>query len=235
MTSVIALVQEFCGKKTLPVPTAVVGSTDTGIIQIRYLLTEVVRELSKYSWQQQKVQKNWNTVLAEDQGLLTTIFGPDYQELSPGTMWNLTLDEPVEGPLTDVQWAAVKAIDMTGPEQFFKITGNHLRLLPVPVQSEAMYVIYQSAWGVMDGTTKVPKEVISADSDIFLLPDILVHRSLDYRWKRAKGEPWESDFNEYRDLLAKELNNGSLPVLALDHCQPSAKPGIIVPSGSWMV
>jgi len=231
--NVISLVQEFCGKKTLPIPPAVVGATDTGIVQIRYLLTEVVRELSKYSWQQQKVVKNWVSVLSEDQGFLTVLFGPDYQEISPGTMWNISLDEPVEGPLTDSQWATVRAIEMTGPEQFFKIMGNRLHLYPAPTVAENMSVMYQSGWGVYDPLTNITKENITADSDVFLLPDILVHRSLDYRWKRQKGEPWLSDFNEYRDLLAKELNNGSLPVLALDHCQPSAKPGIIVPSGSW--
>jgi hypothetical protein len=231
-TSVLALVQEFCGKKTLPVPGAVIGSTDTGVIQIRYLLAEALRELSQYHWQEQKIEKTWTSVATEDQGALTSVFGTDYRSLVPATMWDLTLKRPVFGPVTDASWGNLKAFPAAGPIYQYKILQNHLHIFPTPPAGHSMYVIYESNYPVTDsgGTAKA---TITADTDLFLVPDIIVSRSLDYRWKRQKGEPWEADYNEFMDLLPKQLNKDTMPVVHLDDARFKMTPGIWVPAGDW--
>jgi hypothetical protein len=232
--NVLQLVQEFCGKKTLPVPTSVIGNTDVGVVQIRYILAECLRELGKYNWQQQKIQNTFTTLAAEDQGSLTTVFGADFESLIFATMWDQTLNRPVFGPVSDTMWANLQAFPASGPIYQFKIFGNHLHIFPAPEAGDTLYFIYQSSYPVTD-SGGTPIAAIAADTDLFLIPEEVVTRCLDYRWKRQKGEPWESDYIEYSDMLAKALNKTGLPNVHLDNSQFKLTPGIWVPAGDWPV
>jgi hypothetical protein len=230
--NVLELVQEFCGKKTLPLPTGVVGSTDLGVLQIRYLLQEALRELGKYSWNEQKVQDSFTTTAAVDQGALTSILGADFDSLVFATMRNTSLKRPIFGPVSDSMWANLQAFPASGPIYQFKVFGDHLHIFPAPPAGEMVYLIYQSSYPVAS-SVGVPKAAITADTDIFLVPESVVARSLDYRWKRQKGEPWETDYIEYQELLSKELNKTGLPTLRLDEPSSKVTPGIWVPAGDW--
>lgn len=230
--NVLQLVQEFCGKKTLPVPTAVVGNTDTGVVQIRYLLAEVLRELGQYRWQEQKVEKTFTSVATEDQGDIYTLIGVDFREIVPGTFWDQTLKRPVFGPVSDVGWSNLQAFPASGPIYQWKVFQNHLLIFPAPTAGDTMYLIYESSYTVASAAGTAQSSIL-ADTDVFLLPDILVTRFLDWKWKRQKGEAWETDYNEAMMLLPKQLTNTGLPVFHLDGDRMKLTPGIWVPAGSW--
>jgi hypothetical protein len=232
--NVLELVQEFCGKKTLPVPTAVIGNTDVGVVQIRYLLAETLRELSKYKWNEQKIQTTFTTIAAEDQGVLTTLIGADFDSLVFATMWDETLRRPVFGPVSDAMWANLQSFPASGPIYQFKVFGKHLHIFPAPTAGDTIYLIYQSSYPVTD-SSGTPKAAITVDTDLFLLPEDVVTRSLDFRWKRQKGEPWETDYAEYTDLLAKGVQKTGLPNIHLDSARFKMTPGIWVPAGDWPV
>lgn len=238
--NVLQLVQEFCGKKTLPVPTAVIGNTDVGVVQIRYLLDETLREMGKYKWNEQKIQTTFLTVASENQGTFSAILGPgfigpDFDSLIFATMWDQTLRRPIFGPVSDEMWSNLQSFPASGPIYQFKVFGDSLHIFPAPPAGDTVYLIYQSKYPVADAATGTPKAAITVDTDLFLLPDDVVSRSLDYRWKRQKGEPWEVDFNEYTDLLAKALNRTGQPNIHLDSARFKLTPGIWVPAGDWPV
>ena len=230
--SVLSVVQEFCGKKTLPVPTAVVGSTDKGVIQIKYLLDEALRELSEYRWQEQKIEKTFVATGVQSQGALTSIIGADFRRIIPGTMWNTTTDQPIIGPMSDTEWATAATFPASGPLHRWKTIGNLLLIESPPTAGDSIYLMYESS-NAFASSAGVPKAAITVDSDLFLIPEIIVHRSLDYRWKRQKGEPWETDYNEYMALLPKKLMDTQGETLSLDTPSAGIRPGIWVPAGSW--
>lgn len=229
--SILQLVQEFCGKKTLPVPTAVIGNTDTGVVQIRYILAEVLRELSEYRWQEQKVEKTFTSIAAEDQGLLTTVIGADFRGIVPGTFWDQTLKRPVFGPVSDTMWSNLQTFPASGPIYQWKVFGNHLNIFPAPEAGHTMYLIYESTYPLLDGTTAIP--AMTADTNTFLLPELLVHKGLDWKWKKQKGEAWETDYSEYMNFLPKKLTDTNMPVYHLDGEKFKLTPGIWVPAGDW--
>lgn len=230
--NVLALVQEFCAKKTLPVPSGVVASTDTAVIQIFNLLKEEVRELGLKEWQEQKVQKTFTSIAAEDQGALSTVIGADFISIQPGTFWDQTLKRPVFGPVGDISWSNLKAFPASGPIYQYKVFANHLYIFPAPQAGHTMYLIYQTKYPV-SSSGGTAKETITADTDLFLVPDYVVTRGLDYRWKRAVGEPWEVDFAEYQALKASAMVTTGKPVLHLDGEKLKLTPGIWVPAGDW--
>lgn len=230
--TVLQVVQEFCGKKTLPVPTAVVGSADVGVVQIRYILAEVVRELSEYRWSEQKIEKTFTSVAAELQGSFTAVFGADFRALIPATFWDRTLKRPVFGPVSDSSWENLKAFPASGPIYQWKALGQDLYIFPAPEAGHTMAALYESAYGILSsgGTAKAS---ITDDTDTFLLPELLVLKSLDWKWKKQKGESWEMDYNEYMTFLPKKLVDKNLPVWHLDGEEFKLSPGIWVPAGDW--
>jgi hypothetical protein len=232
--NVLQVVQEFCGKKTLPVPAAVVGSTDVGVVQIRYILAEVVRDLSEYSWQEQRVEKTLVSIPAENQGLLENVIGPDFVSIVSDTFWNLAEDQPISGPVAESTWAAMKAENLTGPINYWRVIGRSLFIFPVLAAGVSLSLTYRSSYPILSsgGTTKA---AVTSDDDTFLLPETLVLKALDYKWKYQKGEPWEKDYAEYSALLPKKLGDKGMPTLHLDGGETRITPGIWVPAGSWPV
>jgi hypothetical protein len=234
--TVLALVQEFCGKKTLPVPTSVVGNTETSVVQIRYLLQEAVREAvtDKGGWQEQLVRGTWVSTAAEDQGALSTLL-PGFSALKAGTMWDVSQKLPVLGPLGDISWQTLKVFVGTGPLYQYRIEASRLKILPILPAGHTMSVYYETTYGIVSNAGTA-KNTITADDDTFLLSDSLMQRSLDFRWKRAKGEPWENDYNDYMDILSGDMYSPSKPVLSLDGSgREGQKPGVWVPSGNWNI
>lgn len=230
--NVLSLVQEFCGKKTLPIPTVIVGSTDIGVTQIFYMLQETVRELGKYSWNEQKIQDSFTTVATQDQGALTSILGADFDTLIFATMWDTTLRRPVFGPVSDAMWANLQAFPASGPIYQFKVFGSHLYIFPAPPAGDTVYLIYQSKYGVAS-STGTPKELITVDTDLFLIPEEVVIRGLEWRWKKEKGEAWDADYQVYGDLLQKAMLKTGMPNVHLDNARFKLTPGIWVPAGDW--
>lgn len=230
--NVLALVQEFCGKKTLPIPTTVVGNQEIAVSQIFYLLQEEIRELGKEDWPQQKIQKTFTAIAVQDQGTISSVIGADFSYLIMATMWDNTLRRPVFGPVSDAMWANLRAFPASGPIYQFKVFGNNLHIYPAPAAGDTVYLIYQSKYGVASAAG-VPKEFVTVDTDIFILPEEVVTRGLDYRWKREKGLPWEADYVEHQDLKMKAMLKTGMPNVHLDNARFKLSPGIWVPAGDW--
>ena len=236
-STVLQLVQWFADEQGLPSPTALVGATDKSTRQLRALMFQTVRELSEHRWQQQKVRKTFVTTAAQDQGLLTTLFGPDYFSLVKDTGWNVSRRLRVYGPLPDAIWNALQTLPNAGPEYQSFIQQDHLLFSPAAVTGETVSFIVVTRYTVLASDGVTYKQFISADNDMLVFPDNVVLRSLLWRWRKTKGEPgWEDDYNEAMGLVANNLSKDGAKTLSLSD-QPNIGPwpGIIIPPGSWPV
>jgi hypothetical protein len=235
MATVLSLMQDFCEKQGLPVPTALVGSQEKSVRQLKALMNDLAQELSQYRWQQQRIRKTWSSVAGQDQGTLVSIFGAGYESLVANTLWNSSRQMRIYGPVADSVWQAMQVLPNAGPEFQCWVAGGKLYVSPALLISENLSALYTTKYGVLSsgGTAQ---ERILADSDTFLFPEIVVARGIEYKWRKAKGEPgWEDDFNAYSGLIAKNIVKDGATTLRLDNPAQSVKPGIIVPAGSWNV
>jgi hypothetical protein len=189
--------------------------------------------MSEYAWQEQKIRKSWVTLAAQSQGALTTLIGTDYAYLIPKTMWDMDSDMPVIGPASEAEWAALQVL-AAGPRFHYIVLGGNLLLSPTPAAGINMQVFYQSSYPVTSDAG-VPKAALSADTDLFLIPESIIMKALDVKWKEQKGEPWEKAAGELASLLPKKLMKDTKKVLSLDSCARAPGPGVIIPSGSWAV
>lgn len=235
--TVLGLVQQFCDKQGLPTPSALVGVREKSVTQLRALLLDVLRELGQWQWQSQQVRKTWTSVAGQDQGALTDIFGEDFLSLAPDSLWNNTRRMRIYGPLPPQIWQALQTLPNAGPEFQCWVSGGHLYVSPAMVVGETLSGIYTTNLGlVSDEPTPVAKSTPTDDADIILYPEDVAFRCLEYKWRKAKGEPgWEDDYNTFIGLVAKRLAATGLPTLQLHRTTKGPQPGVVIPAGSWNV
>lgn len=235
--SVLELVRQFCDKQGLPTPSALVGSQEKSVRQLRALVLDVLRELGQWQWQTQQVRKTWTSVAGQDQGALLEIFGQDFLALTPDSMWNNTRRMRVYGPLPPQIWQALQVLPNAGPEFQCWVAGGRLYVSPAMVAGESLSAIYATSLALSsDDPEPVARAVPEDDADRILYPEDVAFRCLEYKWRKAKGEAgWEDDYNAFISLVAKRLESTGMPVLTLSRTTKGPQPGIVIPAGSWNV
>lgn len=236
--TMLSVVQDFCGRTGVPVPTTVYGTTDPQAQQAMKLLEEEGDDLAKRNgWQGITFEASHTTTAAEDQGAITTIASNGFGYIKNDTLWDRTTRIPVCGPLNARNWQWRKSLAVSGSYYNFRIRGGKLLINPVPPASESWFFEYVSKNWILgaDGTTY--KKRFTLDTDTILLPEDLILQGLRWRWKKEKGLEYAEDFNTYeqqvnaaiaRDGGKETLNMGESP-------QRGRVPGVFVPSGNWNV
>lgn len=234
----LATIQRHCQMHSLAVPSTLVGATDTQTIQLIAILNEVLEDIvveSKY--QVQTLECVFQLTAGENQGPLSSIGTQGYYQANFETFYDRTLMRPLFGPLSDTEWQQIKALPNPGPFYKFRIRNDCLLINPAP--SEPFSIIafeYMSTFIVVanDGTLKAN---VTADDDIFALPEHIIRKWLIYRWKLIKGLPYQEDQQRAFDLLNNYIaRDGVKSRIDVSHPHPAdIQPGVFVPSGSWPV
>lgn len=229
----LQLVQEFADKRGLPRPANLENSQEKGSRQFLALLNFLVRDLSRFSFEAQRVRKTWTALASESQGALTTLFGTDFRGIIPGTLFNQSQQLPIFGPVTESEWQVLKSTTATGPEATAWIAGGFLYLLPVQNALDTLSAIVRTQSIVYDGSEST-RLLVQANLDQFLVPDELILAGLDFAWNKEKGEAWDNDYAYYMGLIAQYRQTVSPNPLQLDSGTSRGRvPGVVIPAGSW--
>lgn len=233
--TVLSVIQNFCRRTNLPVPTTVNGTTDTQVAQVMALLEEEGNDLSaRGSWEALTLEASHTTLAIEDQGAIATIASNGFRNIVNQTIWDRTSRLPVAGPMSGQDWQALKAVLATGPRYRYRIRGGKLLVNPAPPAGDSWYFEYVSQYWILNGTTY--KQYFTLDTDTILLPETLVLMGLRWRWLREKGFDYAELFRTYEMQVSDALGrDGAKEVLTMDNNSTGPRPGIWVPDGSWSV
>lgn len=230
MATLLDVVKDLCGRQNLPVPTTVFGSVDTQIIQIMKLLEEEGVDLvSRGGWQETLLEGTFTTTAAEDQGAIATL-APGFWYMKNQTIWDRTDRLPVAGPMTPLEWQAMKALNYNGFKYKHRIRGGRLIVNPAPSAGHSWFFEYQSKNWILDVDGSTTKRRFTADTDAIMLPDDLCLQGLRWRWKKEKGLDYAEDFRTYEIQVKDALGrNGGKPVIKMDSDENSGPvPGVWV-------
>jgi hypothetical protein len=173
-------------------------------------------------------------VSQENQGSIIALTGPDFNFVSNETMWDRTTRRPIFGPKSPPEWQQLKAQFMQGPWFQYRIRGNQLLFLPAIGFGDLIYFEWVSkywctAQGGMPGQT-----AMVLDTDIGVLDERLTTLGTIWRFKQAKGFPFEDAANKYEAAVADAIGRDkSKARLNLAGAQTDIYPGIVVPAGNW--
>lgn len=236
--SLLSIVINHCQVHNLTVPGAVVSNQDTTIRQIFGIMNQLMMSIQDESNFQGYTKEALRVLTAaEDQGAMTAIADGGYLWAHNGTFFNRTLKRALIGPVTDVEWQALKALPTSGTLYKYRIRGGRLLINPIPSTPFSQIAFeYASSYGVITASTGLAdKALFTADNDDTILPQNIIQAGLAYRWKEVKGFPAQAEKDRYYSLLNNYIaRDGTKRIIDTSQCgAKDIRPGIFVPAGSW--
>lgn len=234
--TLLQIVQEFCRRQGLTVPSIVMASQDDQLVQLVGLANEVCEDLvRRHSWTDLQYQTTFTSVAAESQGAITTLAPNAFLKILNETIYDRTERLPIYGPRNPSDWQALKALPNTGPYYQYRIQNGLLKINPAMVAGHTIAFEYASE-GVVNAADGTVKAYFTADDDTFVLNKTLLIAGLRWRWKEEKGLPYLETFRAYEAVVAEAAgSDGTKATLFMDGTTGRPEPGIFVPAGSWSI
>lgn len=238
--NLLSIVQKFCGRTNVRVPTYVIGNPDPQILQMAGLLDEFCDDLSlRKVWQATSFESVFVSSATEVQGTLDTLCPYGYQGILFESFFDRTQRLPLFGGVSSAEWQARKAFNFTGPYYQFRVWQNQLWFNPAPPAGHTIAFEYNSNFFVqnnsVDPTDPSPyRQYWEKDTDSCLVDDALPIAWLRWAWKKEKGLEYAEDFNKYERLvMTKSARQDRPQAVNLGDRTCVLTPGIFVPAGSW--
>ena len=232
--NILQLVQEFCGRQGLPIPTLAIGSQDDQLEQIARLANEVGEDLvTKRAWTPLIRECVFTSVAGEDQGKLTDLTSPLFYRILNETIFDRTRRLRLFGPKSPQQWQMLKSLPFTGP--FYQYRIREGRLMTSPPLPEGHTIAFEWVQRAIcyNANDNAYKAYFTKDDDECLLDEQLMIKGLKWKWKFEKGFPYDADLVAYKEALAAIMSaDGNAPTI---HMDDDFLPGpvVIVPPGNW--
>lgn len=235
--SLLTMTQQVCRRLGIPAPVSVSSSSDPQIIQLMAIANEEGQDLSsRYPWQALQNESTFVTVATESQGAITSLAGTDFRYILNNIMWDRSLLMPIYGPLSPQNWQTLKAQNVTGPFNQFRIRGGLLRFIPIPVAGDTVAFEWISKNWVSVTASSTTSATWTADADTGLLPEEVMTQGVIWRWQAAKGLEYAENYNKYERLVVDAMaRDGGKPTLNMAGVSGEYPAGTLVPIGSWNV
>lgn len=196
--TLLSVVQDASAELNLNVPTSVIGSTDTLVVQMLALVKRDVTDLLyRFDWQALTIETSFSTAATQVQTTLPT----DFLRMVNETMNNRTQHWRVLGPLTPQEWQRRLSLGaQVGVVNSFRIYGNTIYFYPVPPAGNDVYYEYitNKAIAANDGSFKA---TLTADTDTFRIDENIVTLGTKWRFLKAKGLDYSEEFRSYEAAL----------------------------------
>jgi len=232
------IVQRFCRRQNIGVPSTVWSSQDSKVLQIAELLNEIIDDLIvRDDWTAQAQRVTWNAITTGySQGTLASLFPNGYQWLVDKSFWNTATHLPVFGPMSALEWEEALAIPYTNPWYRYRIFDGQLNIFPQPTTTDTFAVEYMSSWPVIDGSSGLAKQYFSLDTDTFALDYRLLILGLRWKWRAEKGFVYTEQKSAY-EVMLNELMGHDGTKKSINQCGDEARmrPGVLIPVGNWPV
>lgn len=234
--SMLTMIQRFCRRTNLTVPSTVYGSADSQIRQVLAILEEEGNDLSgRGDWQGLTNEATHTTVALEDQGAIATIASNGFRYIKHNTIWDRNLSEPVYGGVSGQDWQALKATNVTGPRYQYRIRGGKLLSNPAPTAGHTWAFEYISTNWITDSTGTTYSQFFTSDSDLVLLHEELLLMGLRWRWKKEKDLEYAEDFRTYEMQVKDALSrDGAKRTLNMGGDGEGKNPRVFIPAGTWI-
>ena len=233
--SLLTIIQDVSNRIGLPVPSSVVGSSDTQVRQLLGLAQQEGKELSRRGpWQVLTKEKTITATATEEQ---TGAIPTDFERMIEGTFWNRSQDRRVVGPLTPQKWQMLQTGLYNLMWDAYRIRGNDLLMSPVPVAGDTLAYEYVSKYWLTNAAGDTERAAWVADDDVALLDEELITLGVTWRFMKAKGLDYSEAFASYERMVERKLaNDGGMAILDLNGDRLDGAGGAYDPfisEGNW--
>jgi hypothetical protein len=216
---------------SLPVPSAVVGSSDKQVIQLLALVNQEGRSLARRGpWQALVEEASFVTTATPAQAAATPA---DFDRIAPNSIFNRSTRRPVYGPVTPQQWQSIQAQPVCSTVYLaYRRRSGQFLITPTPPAGETIAYEYVSAnWARSAGGAAQPQ--FQADTDLAYLDEELITLGAVWRYLRAKGLDYAEEMASYEREVEQALaRDGGSTALSIAP-QPVDLGRLNLPDGSF--
>jgi hypothetical protein len=233
--SILTITQDVSNRIGLPVPSTVIGSSDTQVRQLLGLAQQEGKELSRRGpWQVLTKEKTITATATETQ---TGAIPVDYERMIEGTFWNRTQNRRVVGPLTPQKWQMLQTGLYSLMWDAYRIRGNDMLMSPVPQAGDILAYEYVSTYWLTNAAGDTERAAWTADDDVAKLDEELIALGVTWRFYKAKGLDYSEAFATYERMVERKLgNDGGMAILDLNGDRLDGAGGAYDPfisEGNW--
>jgi hypothetical protein len=198
--SVLDVIQDAMALCGFAKPSIVVGSQDGTVAAFEAQLRFEAIELSKYA--------NWRSLKVEAQligdGTSTQYVLPDdFERFVKDENGRAVFRSGQTGQfylnVSDGEWTRVRAYGVQiGPYPVWRLFGNMVEFSYAPAAGETLIFEYMSSYWISSADYTARRNRWAADDDRFMLPEDLLTRGIQWRFKADKGLEYAENFRTYQ-------------------------------------
>lgn len=222
--SLLTICQQAATASGFDQPASIVNNSDQTATQLLTLVKLEGNQLSQ--------AKNWQRLVSEHTFTLTTgtqtyALPADFRWIIPQTTYDRDNKRIVLNPLSGQEWQFLKAWStVAGLTRRIRIWGNLLEFEQTITSADNGKTIafeYLSSYWVDIAAGGTPKAAYTLDTDVALLDENLLTLGLIWRFRRAKGLDYDTEYQEYMAIRniamagdggARTLNMGASSLIS---------------------
>ena len=209
--SFLTIIQDVATAVDFPSPTSAIGSADPAVKKMRRSVEAVSYSLGKiHAWKTMRAEATFTSVATEVQ---TSMLPTGFDRFIAETVWDRTDKTLLTGPVTEVEWASLKASNYSDSTQRkFIQRGNtastSILMIPVPPAGNTFGFSYvntyfcESSSGTAQSAWAAATDMPRLDAELITLGAIS-----DFLWAEGMNhEKADSDFEDLFNQLVKNDN-----------------------------
>lgn len=198
--SAITVIQNVTRVLKLPVPSAVVTSTDDSTIQLLGLLNRSGRAMVKrHAWSELTSVVTFSGANASQ--VQTGYPAADWDRFT-SRLWDTSLKKYLAGPFNPADWVRLSIDTLGTHDRVWTMLAGVINILPVTATTDTFRYSQVSKYWVNGSTDGV---AVVEDTDTFYLPEELLTLDLIWRWKQAKGLDYAEDLQTFEIEMEKYI------------------------------
>ena len=219
--SFLTIAQDVAVAVDFPAPTTSFGGSDPALKKIRRSIEATSYSLARiHAWKTMRAEATFTSVATEVQ---TSMLPTGFDRFIPETVWDRTDKTLLIGPVSEVEWAGLKAFAYAdSSRRKFIQRGNtastSIRMIPVPAAGNTFAFSYVNTY-FCESSSGTAQSAWAADADVSRIDAELVTLGAisDFLWMEGMNhEKADSDFEDLFSQLVKNDNPKSRVVSVAD-------------------
>jgi len=219
--SFLTIAQDVAIAVDFPAPSAAFASSDPAVKKMRRSIESTSYSLGKiHAWKTMRAEGTFTSLATETQ---TSMLPTGFDRFIPETVWDRTDKTLLIGPISEVEWAGLKAFAYAdSSRRKFIQRGNtastSILMIPVPAAGKTFGFAYVNTY-FCESSSGTAQSAWAADADISRIDAELVTLGAisDFLWTEGMNhEKADSDFEDMFNQLVKNDNPKSRAMSVAD-------------------
>ena len=140
----------------------------------------------------------------------------------------------VVGPLSPQRWRQLASLSASSSRAAYRLRLGEIYLIGHVAGHSMTYEYVSNLWALADGDTVPTLAAFAADTNTHIFDDEVMTLELVWRWKAAKGQPYDEDFRKAEEAIEERIGNDQSASMLDLAPEPITDPlDLSVPEGSW--